>query len=1249
MEQLRKQFLMDAATRSSIIHNALKDHLIDLEGLCSFYNASTSVTRKAFATFIVPTLKTRPGVQAFEWIPRVAYPERARFEAEARRDGLQDYQIYQLDPKGNKVAVGPHQYYYPVYYVEPLAGNEPALGFDLGSNPARLAALDQAADTGRPVATERITLVQETGSQAGFLIFIPVYRQEMPLTTAEQRNIALQGFVLGVFRAGDAVEAAVRPSPEKGLWTELVDLYGPLEARLLYRFEREPLPLKVVTWKTLLAPTVALRYEYPFYYAGRQWRVDIIASPAYVQGHISLSYWLTPPIGVLLALSLALYFGGLLSHKERAENLVAVRTAELVQANEMMQAEITKRQRAEEAVQEGNETLRALLNAIPESIFLLSTGGVIVAANETSAKRFGKGLDELIGSKMSELIPSEVVKRRKAYTDEAIRTGRAVYFEDMRDGMCLYSLLSPIINAEGKVSKLAVFSLDITERKQMEEALRKAEERYRSIFENAIEGIFQSTPGGIYIGANTAMAKMFGYESPEDLMADISDIKKQVYVDPQRRVEFMRLLESDGFVKDFEYEVFRKDTSTFWISENARSVKDEKGEIYCYEGFMQDITAHKQAEETLRSTRDYLENIFANSADVIVIVDRKGKFTRWNKAAEEIYGYTFEELKGKPAFDLYADSGELDAMLKQLRQHDFIRNYEINMKKKDGSVFPATLSIRVLRNSHNEIIGSVTVSRDLSETKWMMTHLKNEIHQHEQARQAMLDSEQKLVNIIDFLPDATFVIDTKGKVIAWNKAIQEMTGVKAKDMVGKDNYEYALPFYGERGPILIDLVLEPDGIEKYEEVKREDWALMAVAHLDNFRGKETYLFGKASALIDLHGNIIGSIESIRDITDLRKAETDRLQFSKLESMSILAGGIAHDFNNILMAILGNIGLAMLDGNIAPQVRERLAQSEQACLRAQALSRQLLTFAKGGAPIKKFVSIANLLIESASLTLSGSKSRCEMSIPDDLWSVAADTAQINQVISNLLINADQAMPEGGIIKITAENISINAKSNLPISKGKYVKLAIADQGVGISPKYLDKIFDPYFSTKQKGSGLGLATAYSIIKNHSGHIQVESRMGVGTTFYIYLPAANKRVPAAEPETVKPVMGQGKVLVMDDEEMVREVLDRMLSLLGYEVDFATDGSQAIEKFIKAKEANQPFAAVILDLTIPGGMGGKEAMERLLKIDPQVKAIVSSGYSDDPIMADFQKYGFVGVIAKPYKVVELGNVLNKALTEVQ
>ena len=290
-------------------------------------------------------------------------------------------------------------------------------------------------------------------------------------------------------------------------------------------------------------------------------------------------------------------------------------------------------------------------------------------------------------------------------------------------------------------------------------------------------------------------------------------------------------------------------------------------------------------------------------------------------------------------------------------------------------------------------------------------------------------------------------------------------------------------------------------------------------------------------------------------------------------MSILAGGIAHDFNNILTTILGNIGLAMLNRKLGEEEIESLVQAEQACFRAQELSGQLLTFAKGGAPIKKVVSLAKLVRESAKLALAGSKSRCEFSIPEDLWSVEADEGQINQVINNLLINADQAMPSGGIIKIAAENIVVEEGSDLPLSEGKYVKLTITDQGIGIPSKYLDKIFDPYFTTKQKGSGLGLATAYSIIKKHSGHIKVESQLGVGTTFEIYLPAKEEEPSAALDEPVTPIIGQGKVLVMDDDEKIREVLCRMLEPVGLRGGFC---QRWISGHRKIRQGERIWAAI-------------------------------------------------------------------------
>ncbi len=511
--------------------------------------------------------------------------------------------------------------------------------------------------------------------------------------------------------------------------------------------------------------------------------------------------------------------------------------------------------------------------------------------------------------------------------------------------------------------------------------------------------------------------------------------------------------------------------------------------------------------------------------------------------------------------------------------------------------------------------------------------LQLEIAERGEAEQALRDSEAKYRSLIDNASEAILLTDIDGNFLDANRKAEDLLGYTKAELL-RMNVRQVHPEE--------DLEQVMTGIQKTVLKNKGSTLNIRILRKD---GTEVPVDITGSTIEYAGKTMTQGI--ITDITERQKAEAERLRFSKLESLSTLAGGIAHDFNNILTAIMGNIGLVMLDGKIEPQVQDRLAQAEQACLRAQALSRQLLTFAKGGAPIKQIVSIANLLKESAILILSGSKSRHEVSIPDNLWAVEADPTQINQVIGNLLINADQAMPEGGIIKIIVENSLVEAESNLPISKGNYVKFSIADQGMGISPKYLDKIFDPYFSTKQKGSGLGLATVYSIIKNHSGYIQVESQLGVGTGFHIYLPATDKEVPAAEPETVKPTMGQGKVLVMDDEEMVRDVLGRMLSRLGYEADFAIDGSQAIEKFVQAKEANQGFAAVILDLTIPGGMGGKEAIQGLLKIDPQVKAIVSSGYSDDPIMADFQKYGVSEVIAKPYRVSELSKILQRVIPE--
>jgi len=319
-----------------------------------------------------------------------------------------------------------------------------------------------------------------------------------------------------------------------------------------------------------------------------------------------------------------------------------------------------------------------------------------------------------------------------------------------------------------------------------------------------------------------------------------------------------------------------------------------------------------------------------------------------------------------------------------------------------------------------------------------------------------------------------------------------------------------------------------------------------------------------------------------------------------------------------------------------------------------LTHQLLTFARGGAPIKKTAFMSELIKDSTRFSLKGSRVRVTFSMPDDLWPVEIDEGQMSQVINNLIISADQAMPEGGAILVQAENMDLTEEvtvHGLILPKGKYLKISIKDQGIGIEKEHLHKIFDPYFTTKHTGSGLGLTSSYSIVKNHEGRLTVESELVLGATFHIYLPAspkapaALKEIPFKEKIEEMPLVGRGKVLIMDDQPMVRQTLGDILVFMGYEVALAENGAEAIEIYLKAQESGRPFDAVIMDLIIPGGMGGEEAVKKLIEFDPETKVIVSSGYSTDPIMADFKQFGFKGCLAKPYDPQILNKTLHKVI----
>ncbi len=410
-------------------------------------------------------------------------------------------------------------------------------------------------------------------------------------------------------------------------------------------------------------------------------------------------------------------------------------------------------------------------------------------------------------------------------------------------------------------------------------------------------------------------------------------------------------------------------------------------------------------------------------------------------------------------------------------------------------------------------------------------------------------------------------------------------------------------------------------------------------------GTEIIISDSGAPIKDMESKTIGVVIVFRDITAQYRTEQEMQKMQKLESLGVLAGGLAHDFNNLLTSIIGNISLTRMSMGIEHKSFERLTEAEKAAERAADLTYQLLTFSKGGAPIKKVASIAEIVEEAVNFALSGSNVNCIYSIPSNLRSVAVDKGQMTQVFNNLIINAIQAMPNGGTVHIALDNISLSEEEIFSLGSGAYVRITFRDEGVGIPEQNLDRIFEPYYTTKEKGNGLGLSTVFSILKRHEGHINVESVIGTGTTFTIYIPALKDSV-CHDHEAVGGIKpGKGRILVMDDEPLIRNIGKEILSALGYEVDVTKDGKEAVEAYTKAQNKGKPFDLVIMDLTVPGGMGGKEAAAKLHEFDPDAKVIVSSGYSVDPIMSEYEKYGFSGVINKPYNANQLSEAISKII----
>jgi PAS domain S-box-containing protein len=630
----------------------------------------------------------------------------------------------------------------------------------------------------------------------------------------------------------------------------------------------------------------------------------------------------------------------------------------------------------------------------------------------------------------------------------------------------------------------------------------------------------------------------------------------------------------------------------------------------------------------LRKSERFLQDMFDAIQDHISVLDTDLNIIKTNRWIEQAYAHQMP-LTGKKCYQAYQMRQSPCPWCPSLPSMETGETHSaiVPVPSEDDPTGWTELFAFPMKDEQGRVTGVIEYGKDITERRRAEDELHNE--------------REKLFVTLRSIGDGVITADTEGRVAFFNSVAEELTGWRQEEAMGRPLAE------------VFNIINEKTDIPADNPVKKvlDSGLIVGLANhtaLIARDGTRRSIADSGAPIRDAKGKTVGVVLAFRDVTELKRREEEALKIKKLESVGILAGGIAHDFNNILTAILGNISLAGLYVEKDNKAHRLLTEAEKASIRAKDLTRQLLTFSKGGDPVKETASIKEVITDSADFVLHGSNVVCRCAIADDLWLVDIDRGQMSQVIQNIVLNARHAMPEGGSIAISCENIADAAKETaLSLPQGKYIKITIADTGYGIPEKYLDKIFDPYFTTKQEGSGLGLAITHSIIAKHDGYIAVRSKSGEGTTFTIYLPASAKQTARDGKEPAPEKTAHAVVLVMDDEEIIRNLAKDMLAHFGHEVLLAKDGQEAVAVFRENYHSDHPVDVVIMDLTVPGGMGGQEAVSEILKIDPDARAIVSSGYANDPVMADYHRYGFKAALSKPFKMANLHETISAVLED--
>jgi PAS domain S-box-containing protein len=699
------------------------------------------------------------------------------------------------------------------------------------------------------------------------------------------------------------------------------------------------------------------------------------------------------------------------------------------------------------------------------------------------------------------------------------------------------------------------------------------------------------------------------------------------------REAFEAYLDGRAALFDVEYRIQHKSGDWVWVRDRCRLVaRDEEGRPLRVRGALRDISARKRVEQALRESEERYRRITEAVTDYIYTVrieEGRAVETRHGPGCVAVTGYTCEEFAGDPflwhRMVVDADRLVVEAQARRLVAGENAPPLEHRLVRKDGVIRWVRNTAVPHHDAHGRLVAYDGLIQDITERKRAEEHLAAE--------------RERLAVTLRSIGDGVIATDTEARVQIVNRVAEQLTGWEQKEALGRSLIEVLR--------VIDQTTRQPceDPLAKVLGVG--DIASLASKGLLVARdGTERAIAESAAPILDMRGRVMGVVLVLRDVTEKERIEQELRQTQKLETLALLAGGIAHDFNNILTGILGNVSLAKGYLEKRSKAFERLGEAERAAFRAKDLTQQLLTFSRGGAPIRKPGHVGPLLREAAIFALRGSNVCADFALSEELWPAEVDAGQINQAVGNIVLNAVQAMPTGGTLHVCAENIVLDDGNALALCPGRYVKISITDTGIGIPESVVGRVFDPFFTTKQKGNGLGLTTTHSIIKAHGGHIAVESHVGVGSTFTLHLPATSIAVDEAEETPAALLFGHGRVLVMDDEAIVRDVAAEILGSGGYTVECARDGEEALKRFQRARAGCQPFDVVVMDLTIPGGMGGCETLAKLRETDADVRAVLSSGHSNDPIVANYRKRGFHSVLVKPYTADSLLEAVRAALS---